>query len=92
MRRGPARYTSAMNLRSTFALAAALLLSGCGNKGPLVMAPAPAANPAEAPVAPPADSAVPAPASTVAPAVESEPQPEPQPEPAAPPPADGGNG
>ena len=52
---GPGGYTARMNLRAAsvlLVLVLAAVLSGCGNKGPLVLPDAPAAD-ADAAVAPP---------------------------------------
>lgn len=58
---GPGGYTARMNLRAASVLLVLVLaaaLSGCGNKGPLVLPDAPAADADAGLVPPPADAAV----------------------------------
>ena len=70
-------------------LVAALPLAGCGNKGPLILAPGGAGSPPPDPVEVPAEvvTVAPAAASTVpsTPETETDPAPEPAPESDAPP-------
>ena len=76
-------------LLATF-LVAALPLAGCGNKGPLILAPGGAGSPPPDPVETPVASTVaPAAASTVPSTLELDTAPTPAPEPATePPPAE----